>query len=168
MAYTSKTMIYVLSKQTGYLPALRQQGPIVNPLKVTVAVAKRALITQIELYEFDPKSGKAVLLTLKNLMDDTKFDNLPSASEIIAANNSGKYNSTVSVASVSASATAAASNEAAGVATASLEDETTTAAKEAATTEAEPVAPAAETSAIDTTATTTTTTSSKKSTKKTS
>lgn len=74
MSYRPYDFIYVVSTTTGYIPAFRQQGPIHSPLKVTVATARKAIISGVILHQFDPISGKVLRLTLQNLMDDTKFD----------------------------------------------------------------------------------------------
>lgn len=73
MAYKKTDYIYIQTTKLGYLPPLRQYGPIPNPLRVTVAVADKCLAVGIPIHQFDPDSGKVIRLTKQNLYDDSKF-----------------------------------------------------------------------------------------------
>lgn len=73
--YKPTDSIYIVSNYTGAIPYLRQNGPIVNPIKVTLNVARKCLIGGIRIAQYDPATKKVVALNLQNLMDDKKFEN---------------------------------------------------------------------------------------------
>lgn len=73
--YKTTDYIYIVSNHTGAIPYLRQNGPIVTPLKVTVATARKCLIGGFRISQYDPKTKQICALNLQNLMNDKKFDN---------------------------------------------------------------------------------------------
>lgn len=73
MAYTKNTLIYILTPKASYIPPLRQNGPIVNPLKVPCRVVEQCLQIGVPISEYDEKTQKVVKLTPLNLYDDEKF-----------------------------------------------------------------------------------------------
>ena len=72
--YKTTDYIYIVSNHTGAIPYLRQNGPIVTPLKVTVATARKCLIGGFRISQYDPKTKQICTLNLQNLMNDKKFD----------------------------------------------------------------------------------------------
>lgn len=76
MAYKKTDLIYILSTKLGYIPPLRQIGPIVNPLRVNVYTAYKCLVIGVPISQFDPETGLVIKLTTQNLYDDTKFQKL--------------------------------------------------------------------------------------------
>lgn len=74
MPYNKNTLIYVLTPKASYIPPLRQNGPIVNPLRVSCRIVEKCLQIGVPMSEYDPKTKKVVKLDPMNLYDDTKFD----------------------------------------------------------------------------------------------
>lgn len=76
MAYKKTDMIYILSTRMGYIPPLRQYGPIRNPIKITVGVAEQCIAIGVQISQFDPSTGKVLALDRNNLYDERKFEKL--------------------------------------------------------------------------------------------
>ena len=81
--YKSTDVIFVLTNKRGFIPQLRIAGPIVSPMRASIAQCLAMLTVNIPLYQYDPTTKRVVELTLNNLTDDQKFS--PKAEEVKVA-----------------------------------------------------------------------------------
>lgn len=76
MPYNRNTLIYILTPKVSYIPPLRQNGPITNPLRVPCRVVEKCLQIGVPISEYDPNTKQVIKLTPLNLYDDKKFEQL--------------------------------------------------------------------------------------------
>ena len=68
--------IHILSPSRAYLAAAKVMGPIVHPLLVDKSVAVNILMSGAEVYEYLPKTKKTLKLTLGNINDPNRYNEL--------------------------------------------------------------------------------------------
>lgn len=62
-----KETIFIKTGRLGYISQIHAQGPIVTPIPVTRETAKAMVVAGIKVYQIDPVTKKATLLTLENV-----------------------------------------------------------------------------------------------------
>jgi hypothetical protein len=71
--YKSTDVIFIKTIKRGFIPQLRMNGPIVSPMRASIAQCLAMLTANIPLYQYDPTTKRVVELTIANLVDDQKF-----------------------------------------------------------------------------------------------
>lgn len=67
-------MIHILCTSRGYLYPIGIMGPIVQPLIVSKNSAIQLLMNGADVYEYIPKSKNTIKLTLSNINDNHRYD----------------------------------------------------------------------------------------------
>ena len=73
MAYKTSDNIYIRTNYRGYITPLGMSGPVVIPLKCDVATVMKLVMGGMEVFQVNPDTQYSVLLTLSNILDDTKI-----------------------------------------------------------------------------------------------
>lgn len=66
--------IHVLCPSRAYLAPAKVMGPIVHPLAISKTAAVQILMSGAKLYEYIPKTKKTLELTLGNINDPNRYD----------------------------------------------------------------------------------------------
>ncbi len=66
--------LHILCPSRAYLAPAKVMGPIVHPLLVNKSVAVELLMSGAEVYEYIPKTKKTLELTLGNINDPHRYD----------------------------------------------------------------------------------------------
>lgn len=74
--------MYILSTSRAYLTYLGVMGPIVHPLRVSKSAAVKTIMSGAEVYEFIPKTKKTLKLTLDNINNPDRYEELKTEEEI--------------------------------------------------------------------------------------
>lgn len=59
----------------GFIYQLGQVGPIVHPVAVPYSKVRSLISMGAQVYEYDPATGKSILLTLENIADPNRWKN---------------------------------------------------------------------------------------------
>ena len=68
--------IHILSPTRAYLAPAKVMGPIVHPLLVDKRVAVQILMNGAEVHEYIPQNKKTIKLTLANINDPKRYENV--------------------------------------------------------------------------------------------
>ena len=68
--------LHILSPYRGYLASANIMGPIVHPLVVEKSVVAKILMSGADVYEYLPHNKKTLKLTLTNINDPNRYDEL--------------------------------------------------------------------------------------------
>ena len=74
--------IYILSTSRAYLTYIGVMGPIVHPLKVSKSAVVKTIMSGAEVYEFIPKTKKTLKLTLGNINNPDRYEELKTEEEV--------------------------------------------------------------------------------------
>lgn len=74
--------LYILSPSRAYLTYIGVMGPIVHPLKVSKSAVVKTIMSGAEVYEFIPKTKKTLKLTLGNINNPDRYEELKTEEEI--------------------------------------------------------------------------------------
>lgn len=74
MAYKESDDIFIVTQKRGFIPQLKQEGPIVCPIKISVGRCLAMLTSGVPLYQYDPISKITIPLDMNNILDDKKFE----------------------------------------------------------------------------------------------
>lgn len=74
--------MYILSTSRAYLTYIGVMGPIVHPLKVSKSAVVKTIMSGAEVYEFIPKTKKTLKLTLGNINNPDRYEELKTEEEV--------------------------------------------------------------------------------------
>ena len=75
--------LYILSPTRAYLNAVKIMGPIVHPLYVSKKAVTRLLMSGAEVYEYIPKTKNTIKLTLSNINNSNRYNNVETSVEVV-------------------------------------------------------------------------------------